>query len=193
MLPRTILTDVDGVLLKWEARFHEWMAYNNFNRVHSLDYLIHEHYYDVSQEQANNLVRQFNSSGWVSDLTPMRDARSGVATLVEEGYEFVAISAMGTQPYCKMLRTMNLEAVFGKNVFKDIILTSDSEDKRDALSVYKDSGCVWLEDTFSNAKTGVELGLNCYLFTQKYNKQHSDPNIKRIYYWQDLFPDLLNG
>ena len=188
---KLILTDIDGVVLNWEDRFHEWMEDKGFNRVHSLDYLLHEHYHDVTEERAADLCRHFNSSGWVSDLLPYKDARTGIATFLDAGYTFIGITAMGADPYSRQLRQKNLDDVFGKGAFKDIIITSDSENKESELSQYAGTKTPWLEDKFSNAVAGHKLGLKSYIFTHKYNKEDSYSGITRVDNWAELIEYLL--
>ena len=89
---KLILTDCDGVLLNWEASFTTWMAQKGYNKVDPNEYDVAKSY-GMTKAQSKPLVRQFNESAWMSYLPALRDARSGVAKLVETGHEFVCITS----------------------------------------------------------------------------------------------------
>ena len=97
---KTILTDCDGVLLDWENSFHEWMYDNGYKKVVEGVYEM-EVAYGIAKADCKKLVKQFNQSAWMCCLPALRDARSGVAKLVEAGYKFTCITSLSLDPYAK--------------------------------------------------------------------------------------------
>jgi dienelactone hydrolase len=68
-----ILTDVDGVLLVWEASFSKWMASKGYT-VKTPNVYKQSTRYGLEQDLADKLVCQFNESAWMGYLDPMPGA-----------------------------------------------------------------------------------------------------------------------
>ena len=60
-------------------------------------------------------------------------------------------------------------------------------DKDEALAVYKDSGLIWIEDKLMNAEAGVKAGLDCYLIEHGHNMHMTNPDIKLVKNWKDIY------
>lgn len=195
-MEKLILTDVDGVLLSWEDHFHAYMKSHGHQRAYdgSSSYW-KESEYNLSQDEARKMVYHFNTSAWMLDLPTFKDSRSGVARLVDEGYRFHAITAMGVDPYAREARKINLERVFGYNVFSELTVTDmyDPDSKREVLDQYRDSGLFWIEDKPENAELGAELGLRSILLDHPHNSDYQPQNkIPRVSSWSDIC-DLILG
>jgi FMN phosphatase YigB (HAD superfamily) len=117
---KIILTDCDGVLLDWEKGFNEWMSSKGYTKVVEGIYDISKTY-GLEKEVGKRLVREYNESAWMGYLKAFRDARSGVAKLYEAGYRFHCITSLSLDKKAKRLRMQNLENVFGKGVFKELV------------------------------------------------------------------------
>ena len=70
---KIIATDCDGVLLKWEEAFDEWMALNDFKKHTSDHYAIHMNYW-MNKGQMEVLIKVFNESAWMRYLEPREGA-----------------------------------------------------------------------------------------------------------------------
>lgn len=190
---KIILTDCDGVLLDWETAFHEWMAQKGYNRVMTGVYEV-AHSYGMEKQDSKKLVREFNDSAWMGYLKAFRDARSGVAHLYEQGYRFHCITSLSLDKKARRLRIQNLENVFGKGVFKEVICLDTGADKDEALELYRDSGLYWIEDKEENANLGAKLGLKSILLEHAHN---SDANIvdgvTRASKWDDIVKLIVNN
>lgn len=192
-MKKVILTDCDGVLLDWEASFTDWMSSNGYTKVD-------EHEYDVAKSYglekpfAKKLVREFNNSAWMGHLPTLRDARSGVATLVDAGFKFICITSLSLDPYAKKARVKNLQSIFGKGVFnsKNVICLDTGADKDDALAEYAGSGLYWIEDKEENAVLGEELGLKSLLVDHKHNKTFQSEGVKRVANWSEIANIIVN-
>lgn len=193
---KLILADCDGVLLNWEEHYHNFMRYRGHDRVNDPDhntYWIEKQYSGLSLQEARRTVEHFNTSSWMISLPAFRDARIGVARLVNAGYQFHVITAMGLDPYSKQLREINLERVFGADAIAELTVTDmvDSDSKRASLSQYKDSGLPWIEDKWSNAVLGADLGLRSIVIDHAHNRENSDDRIERVSDWNELCGLLL--
>lgn len=188
---KLIITDVDGVLLDWETHFHAYMQSHGHQRAYdgSGSYWKEDEYSHLSRDEARKMVYHFNTSSWMIDVPAFKDARIGVARLVDAGYRFVAITAMGTDPYAKMVREVNLERTFGYGTFEDVIVTDmyDPNSKVNALKKFSGQNLPWIEDKVSNAELGVDMGYNTFLMTHKYNEDFDEGDeITRVDSWADI-------
>jgi FMN phosphatase YigB (HAD superfamily) len=190
---KVILTDCDGVLLNWEASFTTWMAQKGYNKVNADVYEM-EVAYGITKDVSKALVRQFNESAWMGYLPALRDARSGVAKLVEAGYEFICITSLSLDANAKKARVKNLQSIFGKDVFtaENVVCLDTGADKDEALAEYAGLGLYWIEDKTENAKLGANLGLKSLLINHGHNKDCNDPNIKRVANWSDIVSIITN-
>ena len=144
-MKKTILTDVDGVLLNWEYAFEVWMLEQGFKATPGLFYK-QEEKYNISKEQAKKLIKIFNESAVIGFLPPLRDAIEWVTRLADEGWKFHVITSLSTQYHAQKLRKQNLDKLFGKGVFTEVTCLGTGADKDEALAKYKDSGLWWVED-----------------------------------------------
>ena len=191
---KVILTDCDGVLLNWEASFTTWMAQKGYNKIDADEYDVAKSY-GLSKAESKPLVRQFNESAWMRYLPALRDARSGVAKLIEAGYEFVCITSLSLDENAKKARVKNLQAIFGEDVFtmENVVCLDTGADKDEALAEYAGLGLWWIEDKTENAKLGVAMGLNTILVNHGHNQDCDNTNIKRVANWAEIVSIVTNS
>ena len=190
---KIILTDCDGVLLDWEGQFHQWMKAKGYDRQVEAVYDIAVAY-GIEKAKAKNHVREFNESAWMGFLPAFRDARSGVARLVEAGYKFVVITSLSLDEKARLLRISNLKNIFGKDVFVDVVCLDTGADKDEALEQYRDSGMWWIEDKTENAVTGAQMGLKSVLIAHGHNQDAVDNvDIDRVASWADIADLIISG
>ena len=190
---KIILTDCDGVLLNWESAFHQWMESHGRKVVASGMYDIAQQY-GLTKPEGKTLIKIFNESAWMGYLKAFRDARSGVAKLYEHGYRFHCITSLSLDQKAQRLRAYNLENVFGKGTFKELICLDTGADKDDALAKYKDSGLWWIEDKAENAKCGVQFGLRPILIAHEHNESSSlDPTMTRLADWNAITKHIIES
>ncbi len=191
---KTVLTDVDGVLLNWEASFTTWMAQNGHNKVDADEYDVATAY-GIEKDYGKSLVKSFNNSAWMGHLPALRDARSGVAKLVEAGYDFQVITSLSLDKYAKKARVKNLQNIFGKDVFtsKNVVCLDTGADKDEALEQYANSGMYWVEDKTANAMLGANLGLNTLLINHGHNQSCDDSRITRVANWTEICNLILKS
>lgn len=185
---KIIFTDCDGVMLNWEGMFSEWMVQKGYSKkvenVYDMSIT-----YGIEKADGKRLVKEFNESAWMGFLPAFRDARSGVAKLVEAGYQFVVITSLSLDEKARLLRISNLKNVFGMNVCKEVICLDTGADKDDALAEYTakyPAAKFWLEDKTENAECGLQFGLTSVLIKHGHNEDCDNPAIKKLDDWNAI-------
>jgi beta-phosphoglucomutase-like phosphatase (HAD superfamily) len=179
-LEKIILVDVDGVLLDWNAGFCNWMDKQGFPFIPGTEheYAIEKRHENVTFTQARKLIEEFNTSDELRTLQPNKDSQEFVAKLVDEGFRFIAVTAVSDDPVAGINRRYNLEQVFG-DIFDEIHCTPLGESKQVILREnWGGTGLIWIEDHFKNAEAGYEEGLRSVLVDTPYNR----------HFMTDLFP-----
>ena len=186
---KVILTDADGVLLNWEYAFNVWMEQHGHTPVEGANFMYDMgKRYDITYEQAKQLIKIFNESAAIGFLPALRDAMYYVKRLHEEhGYVFHCITSLSLDPNAKKLRQMNLEKLFGKTAFEELVCLDTGAEKNDALLPYKDSGLYWIEDKLENAELGRELGLRPILVEHGFNMNSVKFGIKKAVNWKEIY------
>lgn len=190
---KKILTDIDGVVLEWETRFHEWMATLGHEPVDGYEeiYGIHNIY---ALPNTLDLVQRFNESAAIGYLDVFRDAGEFISRLIHEGYEFIGITAMGTEHYSQRARIQNVNTLF-PGMFNKIHFVELTASKRQILRVmaraYPDA--IWIEDNVPNFKTGVDLGLRSFLMDHGYNRDEDAERYggTRVNNWAEIYNILV--
>jgi len=193
MKDRVILVDADGVLLNWEYAFNIWMETHGFVRVPGteFDYDIGKRY-GIDYQQSKKLIKIFNESAAIGFLPPLRDAMYYVKRLHEEhGYVFHCITSLSIDPSAGKLREMNLSKLFGDTAFERVVCLDTGADKTEALQVYKNTGCWWIEDKPENAIVGHELGLRAILMEHGHNMYHYHQDIPVVKNWKEVYSVIV--
>lgn len=177
-----ILSDVDGCALDWCSAFESHMDSLGYTKRDNADdhYFLFNRYHDLSPEEALCIADAFNSSDAIRNLSAYKDSAWGVETILEMGYDIIWVTAIGENPKTKEMRIENLNNVFGNGIFNEdnVVCTPLGISKYHTLKRWAGSGALWIEDHFSNAESGYELGLNPILVDTYYNRHYST----------DLFP-----
>ena len=187
---KLILVDCDGVLLDWKYSFYKCMAENGYKVATEGVYDI-EATFGIEKSSAKRLVRQFNESARIGFLPGLRDAIKYVKRLHSEGYVFHCITSLSKDEYAKKARMENLERLFGKGVFEELICLDCGADKDEGLLPYKDSGCIWVEDKPLNAECGVDLGLRSILIEHDFNKDYINNDIIKVKNWKEIYESIV--
>lgn len=189
MKDNIILVDCDGVLCDWEYSFTQWMHHKGIPTVDESQYNIAKRF---NLNKAHNYVKEFNDSAAIAFLPPLRDAVYYMKRLnMLHGYRFHCITSLSTNKYAQRLRTQNLELLFGKEIFDEYVYLPCGADKDEALAVYKDTGCFWIEDKPENAKVGAELGLNSILVAHDHNAHEVNGPIPRFWKWKQIYKYII--
>lgn len=190
---KIILVDADGVLLNWEWAFDIWVQEHGHKRVEQGNrlYDIGERY-NIDREQGKKLIKLFNESASIGFLPPLRDAIHYVKKLHEEhGYVFHCITSLSKNRNAQKLREMNLDKLFGRTVFEQVVCLATGADKDQALEPYRDSGLFWIEDKVENAQVGASLGLKSIIMEHGFNMNYRGP-IPLVKNWAQIY-EIITG
>lgn len=194
---KIILTDIDGVMLNWEWAFTTWMEQHGYTQIENGNqyYNVYERF-GITEAEGKAQVKIFNESAAIGFLPALRDSMFYVKRLHEEhGYVFRAITSLSLDLSAYKLRKMNLEKLFGKTAFDDLLCLDTGADKDEALDPYSDTGMWWIEDKMENAIAGLKLGLRPILIEHGYNMHDSVPvGMKKCLNWKEIYEYILaNG
>lgn len=187
---KKILTDVDGVLLNWEWAFHCWMeTKGHVVRVEDKGLFWNiDAQYNIHEDHALSLVAEFNNSAAIGFLPPLRDAHEVVRKLhYENGYIFHAVTSLSSDEYAIRLRKMNLDKIFGKEVFEHVECLPLLTNKGQYLSKFAGTGYYWLEDHIDNAVAGLQHGLKPILMEHGYSMHYDHADIRRVKDWSEIY------
>jgi len=151
--------------------------------------------YGQTREWGKGFSRPFNKSEAIRSLTPYKDAIKAVRQLYEEGgYVLHVITALSLEPEPHAYRIENLNNLFGKGVVDRLVCTDPDGHKEDALAEYKDTDCIWIEDSVENAIAGSKLGLDTVLMGHQHNEWVTDEELQeheitRVYNWEQLLEE----
>ena len=192
---KVILTDCDGVLLDWEYSFKTWMFHRGYDIINHGEYKMSV-MYDLPHDEARKLIRQFNESAAIGFLPPLRDAVYYIRKLHDEyGFVFHCLTSLSNDPSAKMLRTMNLEKVFGTGIFERVVCADTGSDKHELLEPYRNSKCLWVEDKPENAILGDSYGLTSVLFGHDHNAWFDGKvyqgSIPRVWKWKHIYDKIV--
>ena len=195
MNDRVILVDCDGVLCNWEYAFCCWMEQHGHTQIENGN-----HEYDIAarfgitKEFGKQLVKLFNESAAIGFLPALRDAVYYVKRLHEEhGYVFHCITSLSLDANAGKLREMNLEKLFGKTAFEQVICLDTGADKDEVLAMYANTNYHWVEDKLDNAICGLQFGLKPILIEHGFNMNDELPEgITKVVNWKEIY-ELITG
>ena len=70
---------------------------------------------------------------------------------------------------------------------------SETANKATWLEKYKDTNCIWVEDKWTNAMCGADMGIKTFLMRQPYNGQYDDARITKVDNWQQIYYYIKNN
>jgi len=190
MKTKYILTDIDGVVLDWEESFIIWMEHRGHTLVkdYQFKYGVDKRF-GIAKPLSDQLVRQFNASAAIGFLPPMRDAQYYIKLLHEKHkYKFIAVTSLSLDLYAQKLRRRNLNKLFGKNTFEDVICLDTGADKDEILIELSDKyeGCYWIEDKVVNAQLGADIGYDAILMQHGHSLK-AKGNFNIVKNWEDIY------
>lgn len=190
MKENIILVDCDGVLCDWEYSFTQWMHHQGIQTKNTDEYDIAKRF-ELEYYQSKRLVRHFNESAAIAFLPPLRDAVYYMKRLnMLHGYRFHCITSLSDNKYAQRLRYQNLDLLFGRELWDEVICLPCGADKDEALEPYRDTGCFWIEDKVVNAELGEELGLNSIIVAHEHNSYYQG-NLPRYWKWKEIYKHIV--
>ena len=186
-MSKIIGVDVDGVLLKWEEAFDNFMAGQGLTKKDQGHFDLRKHYPEVPAEALNTYISVFNESAYMRYLEPMDGAVEYVTKLADEGYKFSVITSQTLNKVANRAREDNLKEVFG-DVFEDFTFLETGQGKYFALQKF-DMGTIWIDDKPDNVESCKVLGLVQILLDLPHNRSYNNKqmNIQRANSWKDIY------
>lgn len=160
---RVVLCDVDGVLLDWTSRLPYFLKQKGLPIEKAIFLHARDEYFslaeiaDVSEEEGAALNKEYSHSKFMRYLQPYRDACLWV-NLLKQKYDFVAVTAIGTEENVLEMRRENLEFWF-PGAFSEVIGVNYGETKLNALVKYDPT--VFIDDSPKYIKEGLLAGHTC--------------------------------
>lgn len=190
---KVILTDVDDALLDWSSPFIQWVRDNAARWTPVCENLRDceniETWLNCNYAETRELIAEFNGHPdiWPS-FKPLPGAQAAVERLVEAGYKFVAITACDADTWSYEQRFNNLRTAFG-GAFDTLHCVGLGGSKNEYLARYKPT--YWVEDNWSHAVHGAELGHKTFLMDYKHSRHQSDSRITRVNNWNEIADSIL--
>ena len=170
ILNKTILTDVDGVVLNWVDSFCAWMSSKGYNTHDEWfgDYGLAK-WFGITDEEVLSRIAEFNTSAQVGFINPMPEAPKYIRKLTDHGFKFRAITSLGDCPYAAELRRWNLKRIFGDWTFDQVICLPLRASKEETLihqkKLFGDGvKTIWIEDHSNNARAGDTIGFHSIVY-----------------------------
>jgi uncharacterized HAD superfamily protein len=186
MVKKLILTDVDGCILDWNEGFISYMAERGYPELEEKrnSYLVTERH-ACSAEMISNYMNEYASSETIARLKPIRDSVEVIKRLHTKGYEFIAITSLGSDQKSFKYRWKNLHDLYG-NAFERLICLPSGSGKTEALHEFVGKADIWVEDHVGNATDGTEKGFTTFLIDQPYNSFFTHDEIIRVKSWKEI-------
>lgn len=189
---KVFVTDIDGCVLDWDYGFRTWMEFQG-HTVKISDKWNMAKCFDLPEDTIMQLIKQFNTSAAIGFLPPFRDAQYYIKLLHERyRWQFVAVTALSSDPHAQKLRIKNLNKIFGDNVFIDHYFVDTFQSKKAHLQTVIDKygeDLYWLEDKKMNADLGSELGYAGMLMEHGHNLDYSGLCYK-VKNWQEIYESI---
>lgn len=160
MAKKIILCDVDGVCLDWLSKLPEYLVKRGLNPEPAImayshgEFLGHTEITGLPEDEAFQLVLDYNESEYIKYLTPYRDALA-VINLLKHEFDFVAVTAIGRTGKSSDYRMENLNFWY-PNAFKDIHVVNMHESKLGVLMNYDKT--FFIDDSPSYCAEGKRAG-----------------------------------
>lgn len=188
---RTIIFDVDGVLLDWFEGFNDWMHARGFHpKTEKSDTYDMTAYWGLADPQIAALIKDFNRSAEFGVLPHVPGALQAVRQLRRTWNDclFVAITCAGIHPKTMMYRAINL-LQFELDALHVLPLRTS---KFTELAWYSGNGNVLIfEDHIGHALEAASLGMQVGLLNWPWNQAEIDhPNVRRYAGWSDVMTNL---
>ena len=185
MQRKILLTDIDGVVLDWQKHFNKYL----------------DHYYPGEElfdptvfaqgERTGKIIKEFNNSAWIGFLEPWKDSVEVLTELNHMGWKIYGCTSMGTDQYANALRKKNIETLM-PDVFAQLEIIPFMQPKGNWLAPWKGSGAVWVEEKWSNAIIGADMGIKTFLMKQSYNSKQDYQGVEKVDNWRQIYNKVIS-
>jgi hypothetical protein len=181
---KILLTDIDGVVLDWQAHFNDYLD----------KYYPDQELFDptvfAQGETTGKIIKEFNNTAWIGFLKPWKDSIEVLTELKNLGWKIYGCTSMGTDQYANALRKKNVENLM-PDVFTQLDIIPFMQPKGNWLSQWRGSGAIWVEDKWSNAILGADMGIKTFLMKQSYNSKHDYAGVEKVDNWRQIYNKVI--
>ena len=181
---KILLTDIDGVVLDWQKHF------NNYLDKYYPDEKLFDPTVFAQGERTGKIIKEFNNTAWIGFLEPWKDSVEVLTELKNMGWKIYGCTSMGTDQYANALRKKNIETLM-PDIFTQLDIIPFMQPKGNWLSQWKGSGAVWVEDKWSNAILGADMGIKTFLMKQSYNSKHDYKGVEKVDNWRQIYNKVI--
>ena len=158
---KIFLTDVDGIIFNFIRTFEIWIKTKEYHvtRPQLADdnyYLKIEDWLGVTKAKAQALVEEFFNTDFSKHFITFKDSVDVIHKLKNEGWNFVAVTAIGGGELAKKHRMAALDYHFGKYVFSDVLTVPPFSSKEEILKTF--SPTLWVDDSPMHIVEGIAAG-----------------------------------
>ena len=194
-----ITTDIDGVVLNWASNLPFFAAEFNLPTDVAVQMLIDEKFrspaemFQCSRAVGDEILKQYNSSKWIRGLKGYTDALIHINKM-KDHYDFVAITAIGTDFSIAMNRMSNLNVLF-PGAFKDVLICDHNQSKDvlfyNAKAKYGDRIVCYVDDLSKHCQDARDVWPDLPIMRMvrgenKPLKCDVDVNIQTVYGWSSI-------
>lgn len=186
MIKKLILSDIDGVCCDWNAGFIKFMTERGYPEIPEkrTSYLVTERH-NCPAELIGNFMTEYSKSHIIAKLKPIKDSVEVIDRLHKQGYEFIAITSLGSDIASFKYRWKNLQNLYG-DAFKRLICLPGGSGKSEVLQEFVGTADIWVEDHVVNAADGADLGFTTFLIDHPYNSFSPHEQVMRVNGWLDI-------
>ena len=192
---KIFMTDVDDCLFAWNDSFMDWASkhYPEYDAVDDAygQWNIWEKFSNINKDQAEAMLKHFNTSARQAFMPPKLDAVEYVNNMIKEGWRFIAITSVSDDPDVWKLRKMCLDSMFPGGCL-ELHCLALHQPKKDFLIKWQGKDYYWIEDKLKNAVAGHELGFKTLIIDHPYN-QDAPEGITRVNNWQEIYSILTKS
>lgn len=192
---KVILTDIDGIAIKWQSGLPFFAAKHNMPTDMILDMMVDDKFrkmsdiFGCSEEFAEQLMIEYNNSSFIRYLQGYDDAMVVINRLKRE-YDFVAITALGNTATATLNRIANLNTLF-PSAFKDVMVVNHNETKTqrylEAKRKYKDRIICFVDDLAVNLDDAHNVMSNMPLIHMiRGPREDAQCDVIKVANWYDI-------
>ena len=190
---KTIILDVDEVLLKWVEGFSDFLyKYYGVETKGVPETWEIAPWLGCSKETAQEFIRGFNEeSDEFSELRPFLGSQDALNDLMRSGYKLYCVTAACNGTESKRSRVFNLLDVFG-NVFEDVYFVPRGGSKKAVLRLFP-KGSYYVEDYPYHLEEAAEIGLKSIMYIRPHNQGIVVKRAAMIDTWEEIARYIKRG
>lgn len=205
MEKRVILTDVDGILIKWQSGLPYFVQKYGIDTSVILETMVTENFktaselFGFNERLSNMFLEEYNASDFIRYLSGYDDAIHVINQLKSE-FDFIAITALGNTDGALMNRCFNLNTLF-PGAFKDIRCVNYNESKLPhyiaAKQKYRERLVCFVDDLAHNLEDChdaiSELPLIHMIRGDEGNRKEATCPVIKVKNWYDIQQRIQEG